>query len=88
MKKFTNFVGLDVHKETIAVITGSWLKDPADPQWADDQAVQAYRAFMKKYYPEGDPVDVFNVNGYSMSQAITEVLRRCKDDLTSVVSLK
>jgi ABC-type branched-subunit amino acid transport system substrate-binding protein len=69
-------------EKAVGLISGSWLKDPGDPQWANDAAVQDYLAFMKKYYPEGDPGDVFNVNGYTMAQAITEVLRQCRDDLT------
>ena len=67
---------------SVGIVSGSWLKDPADPQWVRDAAVQDYVAFMKKYYPDGDPADIFNVNGYSMAQAITEVLRRCRDELT------
>jgi len=68
--------------KAVGLISGSWLKDPSDPQWAKDTALQDYLAFMKKYYPEGDPVDVFNVNGYTMAQAIAEVLRKCRDELT------
>ena len=37
---------------------------------------------MRKYYPEGDPEEIYNVNGYTMAQAITEVLRRCRNELT------
>ena len=66
----------------VGIVTGSWLKDPGDPQWAHDAAVRDYLAFMKKYYPEADPAEVFNVNGYSMGQVMIEVLRRCRDDLT------
>jgi branched-chain amino acid transport system substrate-binding protein len=69
-------------QKAVGLISGSWLKDPADPQWAKDAAVQNYLAFMEKYYPEGDPGDVFNVNGYTMAQAITQVLRQCGDELT------
>ena len=69
-------------QKAVGLISGSWLKDPSDPQWANDGAVQSYLVFMQKYYPEGDPVDVFNVNGYTMAQAITQVLRQCRDDLT------
>ena len=69
-------------EKAVGLISGAWLKDPADPQWVNDAALRDYLAFMKKYYPEGDPVDVFNVNAYSMAQAMTEILRRCRDDLT------
>jgi ABC-type branched-subunit amino acid transport system substrate-binding protein len=69
-------------EKAVGLISGSWLKDPADPQWAQDVGVRDYLAFMKKYYPDGDPGDVFNVNGYTMSQVMTHVLRQCGDDLT------
>jgi ABC-type branched-subunit amino acid transport system substrate-binding protein len=69
-------------EKSVGLITGSWLKDPADPQWANDAGLREYLAFMKKYYPEADPVDVFNVNGYTMAQAIIQVLRQCGDQLT------
>jgi branched-chain amino acid transport system substrate-binding protein len=69
-------------EKAVGLISGSWLKDPGDPQWANDAAVQNYLAFMKKYYPEGDPADVFNVNGYTMAQTLAQVLRQCGEQLT------
>jgi ABC-type branched-subunit amino acid transport system substrate-binding protein len=69
-------------KKAVGLISGSWLKDPADPQWVQDAGVRDYLAFMKKYYPDGDPGDVFNVNGYTMSQVMTQVLRQCGENLT------
>jgi branched-chain amino acid transport system substrate-binding protein len=69
-------------EKSVGLITGSWLKDPSDPQWASDSGLREYLAFMKKYYPEADPVEVFNVNGYTMAQAIIQVLRQCGDQLT------
>ena len=69
-------------EKAVGLISGSWLKDPADPQWANDAAVRDYLAVMKRYYPEGDPEDVFNVNGYTMAQTLAHVLRQCGEDLT------
>jgi branched-chain amino acid transport system substrate-binding protein len=69
-------------EKAVGLISGSWLKDPADPQWAHDAAVQDYVAFMKKYYPDGDAADVFNVNGYTMAQTLAHVLRQCGEVLT------
>ena len=69
-------------EKAVGLVSGSWLKDPADAQWAKDAAVQDYLAFMKKYYPEGDASDVFNVNGYTMAQTLAQVLRQCGDELT------
>ena len=37
---------------------------------------------MKKYYPDGNQADVFNVYGYSVAATIAQVLRQCGDNLT------
>src|SRR5476649_2242438 len=34
------------------VLSAAYLKDPKDPQWKNDPAMQEWRAFMTKYYPE------------------------------------
>ena len=36
------------------LITASYLKDPNDPQWANDAGYKEWLAFMKQYYPDGD----------------------------------
>ena len=36
------------------VISVGYVKDPADPEWKDDEGTKRYLAFMAKYYPEGD----------------------------------
>jgi branched-chain amino acid transport system substrate-binding protein len=37
---------------------------------------------MKKYDPEGDAADAFNVYGYSVAATLVQVLKQCGDDLT------
>jgi hypothetical protein len=37
---------------------------------------------MKKYYPDGDIRDGFNVAGYLIAQGVVQVLKQCGDDLT------
>jgi len=64
------------------LITAAYLKDPADPKLADDGEVTAWRAWMARYYPDGDPADMFNVYGYASASLMAEVLRRCGDELT------
>ena len=64
------------------VMTAFALKDPDDPQWHNDPAVQAWRTWMTQYYPEGNVHDVFNVYGYSAAQTLVQVLTQCGDDLT------
>jgi branched-chain amino acid transport system substrate-binding protein len=69
-------------ERAVGVISSAYYKDPSDPQWAADPAVLAYRAWMKAYYPAGDPDDVYNVWGYSQAQTMEQVLRQCGDELT------
>jgi hypothetical protein len=58
------------------------LKDPADPAWKDDRGASDYLAFMKKYYPEGNPADSLNGYGYAVAQTLVQALKQCGDDLT------
>jgi branched-chain amino acid transport system substrate-binding protein len=71
--------GLD---KATGVITAQYLKEPDDPAWKDDAGMKAYYAFMKKYYPEGNPADNLNVYGYSVSRTLEQVLKQCGDQLT------
>ncbi|MGB3867269.1 MAG: ABC transporter substrate-binding protein [Xanthobacteraceae bacterium] len=64
------------------LITAYYLKDPNDPQWANDQGYKDWLAFMKKYYPEGSTGDQLNVYGYTMAQALVQTLKQCGDDLS------
>jgi len=71
--------GLD---KSVGIISAAFLKDAADPQWSQDPGMQDYLVFMRKYYPEGDPTEYFNVMGYMWAQALVYVLERCGDNLT------
>jgi len=71
--------GLENSKDVISVNYG---KDPLDPTWKDDAGMKKYFDFMAKYYPEGDKDSSFNTYGYSTTQLLIEVLKRCGDDLT------
>ena len=71
--------GLD---NAVGVMSSTYYKDPTDPQWVNDPGVAAYLAWMKRYYPAGNPDDVFNVWGYSQAQTMELVLKQCGDDLT------
>ena len=46
----------------IGIISSAYLKDPTDPRWDNDAGMKEWRAFMAKYYPEGDVKDVGNVS--------------------------
>jgi len=71
--------GLDNSKGVISV---GYVKDPADPEWKDDEGTKRYLAFMAKYYPDGDRDSNLNVYGYITAQLLVQVLKNCGDDLT------
>jgi branched-chain amino acid transport system substrate-binding protein len=64
------------------LITAAYLKDPNDPQWVDDPAYRDWLTFMKKYYPEGNLGDSFNVYGYSLAQTLVQLLKQCGNDIS------
>lgn len=64
------------------VISSAYLKDPNDPQWKDDPAMKEWRAWMKKFYPQGNLGNSFNVYGYTAAQTLEHVLIKAGDNLT------
>jgi len=69
-------------EKSVGLITAQYLKDPVDPQFKDDPAMQEWLAFMAKYYPEGDIKDNSNVYGYTVAQTLVQTLKQCGDNLT------
>jgi ABC-type branched-subunit amino acid transport system substrate-binding protein len=64
------------------ILSTNYLKDPKDPTWKNDPAMNEWRAFMNKWYPEGDQDDVSTVFGYGVAKGLEQVLKQCGDDLT------
>ncbi|MBL8363261.1 MAG: ABC transporter substrate-binding protein [Rubrivivax sp.] len=64
------------------VISTAYIKDPTDPQWANDKGFQDWVAFMKIYMPSGNLADGFNVYGYNVAQGLVQVLKQAGDNLT------
>lgn len=64
------------------ILSAAHLKSSKDPQWNTDAAMNEWRAFMTKYYPEGDQEDGGTISGYGNAKGLEQVLRQCKDDLT------
>jgi branched-chain amino acid transport system substrate-binding protein len=64
------------------IITASYSKDPADAAWKDDPGLKRFSGFIDKYMPGEDKNNFYVVYGYNAAQALVEVLRQCKDDLT------
>jgi branched-chain amino acid transport system substrate-binding protein len=64
------------------IITSAYLKDPTDPSWRDDPGMVEWRAFMQRYYPDGDLTDTSNIFGYGIAATMLQVLRQCGRDLS------
>ncbi len=77
--------GLEKSKD---IMTVAYLKDATDAEWASDPAMNEYKAFLKKYYPQGNVADSSNVYGYSAAQTLVQVLKQCGDDLTRANVMK
>jgi ABC-type branched-subunit amino acid transport system substrate-binding protein len=71
--------GLD---KSTGLLTLQYYKDPNDPQWKDDPAMLEWRAFMGRYYREGDPKDASNLYAYITAQLMVQILKQCGNDLT------
>jgi branched-chain amino acid transport system substrate-binding protein len=70
------------------IITAAYLKDPTDPQWAQAKDFLEWKAWMTKYYPQGNMSDAFNVYAYAVSSTMHEVLKRCGNELTRANLMK
>lgn len=70
------------------VITAAYLKDPTDKQWAASADFVEWKAWMTKYYPNGNQSDSFNAYAYAVSATMAEVLRRCGNELTRANLMK
>jgi branched-chain amino acid transport system substrate-binding protein len=77
--------GVEASTGLITALSG---KVVGDPIWDDDQGVKDYLAFMKEWYPEGNPIDGTNQTGYGSAQFAEIILRNCGDELTRENILK
>jgi branched-chain amino acid transport system substrate-binding protein len=77
--------GLENAKGIISVNYG---KDPLDPQWAKDEGMMRYKAFMANYAPGEDTNSGIATYGYSTAQLLVQILGQCGDDLTRANIMK
>jgi len=63
------------------VIAAAYMKDPTDSEWANDAAVQAVVANIKKYQPKAS-LDASMSVGTTCAHLATQVLRQCGRELT------
>ena len=71
--------GLD---KSVGLITAAYLKEPTDARWANDKGLEPFREFMKKYLPDANIADNFNIYGYTVGATVVAALKQCADDLT------
>lgn len=71
--------GAEKSKGIISVV---YLKDPTEAEWKDDAEMKQWRAFMDKYYPDGDRANAFNVYGWAVCSLMIDTLKRAGDDLS------
>jgi branched-chain amino acid transport system substrate-binding protein len=70
------------------IISAFYLKDYDDPQWKDDPATREWLAWMKKYYPDGNLHEQFNIYAYCVSQTLVQVLKQAGNDLSRANVMK
>jgi len=64
------------------VLSTVYAKDPSDPGLADDPGIKTYKAFMAKWFPEGNPDDFYNSYGYMTAMVMHQVLQQCNGDFS------
>lgn len=69
-------------ENAIGLVTSSYQKDISDEQWANDEDVKGYHAFMKQYMPSADIRNTNYAAGYMYAHLMLAVLKACGDDLS------
>ena len=64
------------------ILSAGYLKDASDPQWANDDGMKKFKAFIEKYMPGANIADTNLVYGYAAAQTMVQVLKQAGDDLT------
>ncbi|ODS93151.1 MAG: branched-chain amino acid ABC transporter substrate-binding protein [Comamonas sp. SCN 65-56] len=71
--------GLD---RSTGIVSAQYLKDPSDPQWADDPAMKQWLDFMKQYDPQGNTKDYMMVLATTQAQLLEHILKTAGTDLS------
>lgn len=66
--------GLQIFKGTIS---HNYLKDPQDPQWANDPEMKAYIAWMNRDFPAPDIKNGYIYAGYGLAADLVRILQLC-----------
>jgi len=71
--------GLQVFKGTIS---HNNLKDPQDPQWANDPEMKGFVDWMNKDFPKPDIKNGYIFSGWSLAKSLVEILKMCDGDFS------
>jgi len=63
------------------IYSAAYYKQPDDPQFADDPAMQTYKEAVEKYVPDADPNESFVTYGWAAATTMIETLK-ATDPLT------
>jgi ABC-type branched-subunit amino acid transport system substrate-binding protein len=77
--------GFENAKDIVAI---RYAKDAGTPRWANDPEAMGFEALRKQYLPNVDPDNTIAYAGYGQVVTMTEILRRCGDELTRENVLK
>lgn len=70
-------------ENAVGLVTSSYQKDVFDEQWANDQDVKDFYAFMKQYMPGIDTRNSNYAAGYMYANLMLAVLKACGNDFSS-----
>jgi branched-chain amino acid transport system substrate-binding protein len=65
-------VGLENAK---GAVSANYFKDPEDPQWESDAAMQEYKTNLKKYEPKANPNESFSTYGWLAADVMIQALK-------------
>jgi branched-chain amino acid transport system substrate-binding protein len=69
-------VGLENAK---GIISENYYKDPIDARWADDPAMQQYKAAIERYEPRANPNEQFTALGWSAASTLIAALEQMQE---------
>jgi len=78
-RSILNAAGFENAKDIVAI---RYAKDAGVPRWEKDPEVMGFEELREKYLPNVDPDNTIAFAGYGQVVTMTEILRRCGDELT------
>jgi len=70
------------------IITASYLMDATDKQWAGNEEMKTWSAWMDKHVPGANKADANYIYAYAVSFLMCETLKRCGNELTRANLMK